>query len=95
VIKPRAAARLIGGGATKLIDYLVRDIPDARIGFTLLLSSQPFAGYRVQLNRIAEEDGSCSYRGRNHNAEAWLCPALLTYFETPLASLYLKAEPKR
>jgi hypothetical protein len=91
----KVLARLIGGGVTKLIDYLVKDIPDARKGFMLLFSSQPFAGYQVELNRIAEEDGGCLYRGRNHNAEAWLSPALLGYFEGAPQSLYVKAEPRR
>jgi hypothetical protein len=90
----RALARLIGGGVTKLIDYLVKDIPDARAGFVLLLSSQPFAGYQLELDRIAEEDGGCLYRGSNHCAEVWLSPELIRYFETAPESLYVKAEPR-
>jgi len=88
-------ARLVGGGVTKMIDYLVKDIPNACEGFTLLFSSQPFAGYQMQLSRIAEEDGGCLYRGKNHSAEAWLSPALFRYFETTPESLYMKAEPQR
>jgi hypothetical protein len=88
----KVLARLIGGGVTKLIDYLVKDIPDAHKGFTLLLSSQPFAGYQAELNGVAAEDGGCLYRGRNHSAEAWLSPALIKYFETAPKSLYVKAE---
>jgi len=91
----RLLARLIGGEVTKMIDYLVKDIPDAREGFMLLFSSRPFAGYQVELNRIAEEDGGCLYRGKNYIAEAWLSPALFTYFETAPESLYMKAEPQR
>ena len=91
----RVLARLIGGGVTNMIDYLVEDIPNARGGFMLLFSSQPFAGYRVQLSRIAEENGGCLYRGKNHSAEAWLSPALFRYFETTPESLYIKAEPQR
>ena len=91
----RLLARLIGGGVTKMIDYLVKDIPDAREGFMLLFSSQPFAGYQVELSRIAGEDGGCLYRGKNYSAEAWLSPALLAYFETTPGSLYIKAEPER
>ena len=78
-----------------MIDCLVKDIPDAREGFMLLFSSRPFAGYQVELNRIAEEDGGCLYRGNNHSAEAWLSPALFAYFETAPESLYMKAEPQR
>ena len=88
-------ARLIGGGVTKMIDYLVKDIPNAREGFILLFSSQPFAGYRVQLSRIAEENGGCLYRGKNYSAETCLSPALFRYFETTPESLYMKAEPQR
>ena len=89
----RVLARLIGGRVTKMIDYLVKDIPNAREGFILLFSSQPFAGYQVELNRIAEENGGCLYRGKNYSAEAWLSPALFRYFETTPESLYIKAEP--
>jgi hypothetical protein len=89
----RVLARLIGGGVTKMIDYLVKDMPDAREGFILLFSSQPFAGYRVELDRIAEENGGCLYRGKNYSAEVWLSPALFRYFETTPGSLYMKAEP--
>lgn len=88
-------ARLIGGRVTKMIDYLVKDIPNAREGFILLFSSKPFAGYQMQLSRIAEENGGCLYRGKNHSAEAWLSPALFRYFETTPESLYMKAEPQR
>ena len=91
----RVLARLIGGGVTKMIDYLVKDIPDAREGFILLFSSQPFAGYQVELIRIAEENGGCLYRGENCSGEAWLSPALFGYFETIPESLYMKAEPQR
>jgi hypothetical protein len=90
----KVLARLIGGGVTKLIDHLVKDIPDAHAGFLLLISSQPFAGYQVELNRIAEEDGGCLYRGKNYSAEAWLSPGLFKYFETAPKSLYVKAEPR-
>ncbi|OGN97956.1 MAG: hypothetical protein A2Z77_08930 [Chloroflexi bacterium RBG_13_51_36] len=91
----KVLARLVGGGVTKMIDYLVKDIPNAREGFVLLFSSQPFAGCQVELDRIAEEDGGCLYRGKNHSVEAWLSPALLRYFETTPESLYMKAKPQR
>jgi hypothetical protein len=90
----KALARLIGGGVTKMIDYLVKDVPDAREGFILLLSSQPFSDYQVELSRVAEEDGGFLYRGKNHSAEAWLSPALFKYFETAPESLYVKAESR-
>jgi hypothetical protein len=91
----KVLARLIGGGVAKLIDHLVKDIPDAREGFTLLFSSHPFAGYQAELSRIAEEDSGCLYRGNNYRVEAWLSPALSKYFENAPESLYVKAEPRR
>jgi hypothetical protein len=90
-----ALARLVGGGVTKMIAYLVKDIPDAHEGFILLVSSQPFAGYQVELSRVAEEDGGCLYRAKKPCAEAWLSPALFMYFETTPELLYMKAEPQR
>ena len=91
----RVLARLVGGEVTRMIDHLVKDIPDAREGFMLLFSSQPFGGYQVELDRIAEENCGCLYRGKNHSAEVWLSPALFKYFETTPESLYMKAEPQR
>lgn len=41
----------------EMIDVLVKDIPNARSGFVLLFSSQPFAGYQVELTRVREEYG--------------------------------------
>lgn len=90
----RALARLVGGGVTKMIDYIVKDIPNAREGFILLFSSQPFTGYQVELNRVAEEEGGCLYRAKDYNAETWLSPALFRQFETTPEALYMKAEPR-
>ena len=46
-------------GIPDMIDYLVKDIPNARSGFILLFSSQPFAGYQAELTRVREENGGC------------------------------------
>ena len=34
-----------------MIDYLVRDIPNARLGFRLIFSGQPFPGWQKRLKR--------------------------------------------
>jgi len=88
-------ARLVGGGVTRMIDYLVKDIPNARSGFILLFSSQPFAGYQVEITRVREEYGGYWYKAKDEGAEGWLCPALFRYFETAPESLYIKAESGR
>ena len=86
---------LFGGGITKMIDYLVKDIPNARKGFILLCSSQPFAGYQAELTRLREELGGWTYKAKDYGVEPWLPPTLLGYFESPPESLYVKAEPRR
>ena len=95
--------RWLKGQQPSMIDRLVKDIPDARSGFILLFSSQPFAGYQVELTRVIvkeveEEYGGCSYEvkvSRTQSIHWWMCPALLRYFETVPESLYIKAEPWR
>ncbi len=82
-------------GIPEMIDYLVKDIPNARSGFVLLFSSQPFAGYQVELTRVREEYGGHWYKAKDYSAEGWLCPALFRYFESAPESLYIKAEPGR
>ena len=80
-------------GIPEMIDVLVKDIPNARSGFMLLVSSQPFAGYQAELTRVREEYGGYWYKAKDEGAEGWLCPALLKYFESAPESLYIKAEP--
>jgi hypothetical protein len=82
-------------GIPQMIDVLVKDIPNARSGFVLLFSSQPFAGYQVELTLVREEYGGHWYKVKDLEAEGWLCPALLRYFDTAPESLYIKAEPGR
>jgi len=82
-------------GIPEMIDYLVKDIPNARSGFILLFSSQPFAGYQAELTRVREENGGCWYNVKDLGAEGWLCPALFRYFDAPPELIYIKAEPGR
>ena len=86
--------RLVGGGLSRMVDYLVKGMPNARNGFILLLSSKPFADYQVELARMEEEYGGWTYRAKDYRAEPWLPPTLLRYFKTAPESLYVKAEPR-
>lgn len=86
---------LFGGGITKMIDYLVQDIPNARQGFILLCSSKPFAGYQAELVRLKQELGGWTYKAKDYNIEPWLPRTLVGYFETAPELLYVKAEPRR
>ena len=83
------------GGLSGMINYLVKDIPNAREGFLLLLSSQPFAGYQAELTRLRKELGGWTYKAKDYGVEPWLPSTLLGYFETTPELLYVKAEPRR
>jgi len=77
-------------GIPEMIDDLVADIPEARNGFRLLFSANPFPGHQRKLEWVREELGGNWYRLREF--EGWLCPALFRYFEAAPAELYVKAE---
>ncbi len=70
-------------GVPEMIDYLVKDIPDARYGFRMLFSASHF-----------QEMGGNWYATDDPPMEGWLCPALLRYFEKAPPELYVKAEAK-
>jgi hypothetical protein len=78
-------------GVPEMIDQLVADIPDARRGFRLLFSADPFPG-AVRFELMREKDGGAYYRDDQGN-EGWLCPALFLYFEQAPPQLHAKAEP--
>jgi len=82
-------------GIPEMIDTLVKDIPNARAGFVLLFSAQPFAGYQVELTLIRAEYGGHWYKPKDLDTQGWLCPALLRYFDDAPQSLYIKAEAGR
>ena len=79
-------------GVPEIIDNLVKDIPNARIGFRLLFASLPFSGYQIELTRVKEEYGGYWYKVKDKSVEGWLCPALFRYFETAPEAIYVKAE---
>jgi hypothetical protein len=78
-----------------IIDYLIKDIPDARSGFRLLFSPQPFSGYQAELTRIKEEYDGYGYKVKDEGELGWCCTVLVRYFEAAPDLLYIKAEPGR
>jgi hypothetical protein len=82
-------------GVPEMIDYLVRDIPNARKGFRLTFSASPFPGYQKRMVWRREEVGGNWYATDDPPMEGWLCPALFRYFDAAPAELYVRAEPKR
>ena len=79
-------------GVPEMIDDLVVDIPNAKDGFRLLFSSQPFPGYQRKMTRLRAESGGWWYRTDEPEAEGWLCPALFRYFAEAPEQIYVKAE---
>lgn len=76
-------------GADTMIDWVVRDLPDAENGFTLIFSASAFPGAQLTLEwRRAEADGNWYY-APGLDAEGWLCPALLRYFPSPPPLLHV------
>ncbi len=81
-------------GIPEMIDELVADIPNAKSGFRLLFSVDPFPGYQRKLTRLREELGGWWYKSDEPPGEGWLCPALFRYFDEAPAEIYVKAEAK-
>ena len=82
-------------GIPEMIDFLTRDIPDARQGFRMLFSAQPFPGWQQRLEWRREEMGGNWYWSEELHAEGWLCPALFKYFESAPRELHVKAEANK
>ena len=82
-------------GIPAMIDDLVSDIPNARAGFRLFFSTEPFPGYQRKLTRVREEMGGNWYRADQPASEGWLCPALFRYFPAAPDALYIRAEPQQ
>lgn len=82
-------------GVPEMIDDLVQDIPNARQGFRLLFSTEPFPSFQRKLTWVREEMGGNWYRADEPPSEGWLCPALFRYFDQAPLELYVKAEEKK
>jgi hypothetical protein len=76
----------------RLADGVVADIPDAKHGFTLILTSTPFSGRQNRLDRRREEGGGNWYYAPQLDMEGWLCPALLKYFPEPPKRLFVQTK---
>ena len=58
-------------GVPEMIDRLVRDIPNAELGFRLLFSAGPFPGYQAKFARTRAEGGLNFVRGAQNWLEDW------------------------
>jgi len=80
-------------GVPEMIDELVKDIPNAKSGFRLLFSTQPFPGYQKMLTWTRSDGTGNYYRLDDPPMEGWICPALFQYYSTAPEKIYVKAEP--
>ncbi|MCA9225340.1 MAG: hypothetical protein KDA47_07000 [Planctomycetales bacterium] len=81
-------------GVPEMIDLLVADVPNAKQGFRLLFSAQPFPGYQKMLTWQRGDRQGNYYKLNDPPMEGWICPALFKYYESPPQNLYVRAEPK-
>jgi len=81
-------------GADTIIDHMVRDLPGAEDGFTLLFSATPFPGFSLELEWARADLSGNWYTAKSIGMEGWLCPALLKYFEAPPSKLYAQFRAK-
>ena len=83
-------------GADTIIDYAVDTlgIQNARKGFRLVFSANPFPDYPLKLDWLREGDGGNWYASEQFDMEGWLCPALLKYFEEAPKEIYARFLPQ-
>lgn len=83
------------GGADTLLDRVTAHIPNAEAGFVLVFSAQAFPGFEYRLEwRRPDGTGNVYAAPDLDGAEGWLCPALLRYFASPPAELYVQVRPQ-
>jgi uncharacterized protein DUF6717 len=81
-------------GADTLIDRAVANILGADRGFFLIFSGLPFPGNVIRLIwGHCDMDGNW-YHAEGLDHEAWLCPALLNYFDDVPKTMYLQCKAK-
>ncbi len=81
-------------GADTLIDLAVANIGGADRGFFLIFSCEHFPGYVIQLTWCRSDMLGNWYYSESLDHEAWLCPALLKYFDDVPKALYLQCKAK-
>ena len=77
------------GGADTMIDRIVAGLRDAENGFVMVFSSDAFPGSQYELDWRRPDSSGNVYYSAALDAEGWLCPALLKYFEAPPPRLYV------
>jgi hypothetical protein len=82
-------------GADDIIERMVANLDHPERGFTLLFSADPFPGHQATFEwRRSEVDGNWYYSPQL-DAEGWLCPALLKYFDAAPRRIYAQFIAKK
>ena len=81
-------------GADDVIDKMVKDIPEAQKGFTLIFAATPFPGYQIEFLLRRPEYNGHWYYSQELDMEGWLCPALFKYFDGAPQKIYAQFKPK-
>jgi hypothetical protein len=79
-------------GVPEILSDLVKEIPNAKSGFRLLFSSQPFPGLQAHYRKLNSEYSGTWY-STDDGRSGWLCPALFKYFPKAPNDIYVRAEP--
>jgi hypothetical protein len=81
-------------GADTMIDRVVGDIPDAAHGFVMVFSRSAFPGHQFRLEWRRQDGSGNVYHSPELDAEGWLCPALLRYFDHAPAEIFVQVRPR-
>ena len=83
-------------GADVLIDLAVEKarLLDPENGFKLTFSATPFKNAQFTLELEGPETGGHTYYCKQLEQEAWLCPALLRYFDKAPHTLFCRVDNK-
>lgn len=82
------------GAVNDMVDYLTKEIPNARVGLRMLFSARPFPGWKEKLTWLrkdANDEGNW-YWSETLQVEGWLCGALFRYFSTAPEEIFVSAE---
>lgn len=77
-------------GIDDILDRATADIPNAKKGFLLTFSAQPFPGWMFRLNwtKPGEKGVGNWYYCPQFKINGWLCPALYHYFDRAPKSIF-------
>jgi Family of unknown function (DUF6717) len=84
---------MFGFGIPEILDEITEEVPEARDGFRLTVSTEPVDPEAVELEWVKEEFGGNWYRFQGlRKLDGWLPPVMCHCFEEAPKRLYLAAK---